>query len=117
MAGDAPFSLVKNKVLNILDKDKIHLVSNSIQKNTQDKQEIRWCQFEEMQRNISDNLRYLFTHLDFESVNATNKTLKAFKRLKRYLHRASGFGKFPPTSFLNDSSLDISINICSPINN
>lgn len=83
IAENVPFSQVKSKVLSILNQDNIHLVSNFIKKNTRDKDEIGWKQFEEMRRKISYNLRYLFTHMDFESMDEANKTMKAVKGVKK----------------------------------
>lgn len=78
-----PFAHVKEKVLNLLDAEKIHLLSNYIEDKTVDPAEMRWQHYEEVQRKISYNLRFLFIHLDVESTGSADKVIDAAKIVRR----------------------------------
>lgn len=72
ISGDTPFELVRAQVLDVLDKEKILLLSNFIKETQVDETELRWQHYEEIQRQISYNLRHLFVHLDFTASNETS---------------------------------------------
>lgn len=81
--GNTPFSFIKNRVFNVLDEQKINLVTNYIEQNNIDKNEIRWKHFEEIRRKISYNIRYLFSQLDFQNVKVSDKVIHAVQVVKQ----------------------------------
>lgn len=62
---DTPFVLVKQKVLDLLDQEKMLLLTDFIKENHVDETELRWQHYEAIQQQISYNLRHIFKFLDF----------------------------------------------------
>jgi len=59
------FSVVRRQVLDMLDKEKILLLTKFINNNRVNEIAIKWQHYEEIQRQISYNLRHLFLHIEF----------------------------------------------------
>jgi len=72
---DTPFIVVKKKVLEVLNQEKILLLSDFIEENHIDETELRWQHYEEIQKQISYNLRHIFKFLDFIIADHTNQEL------------------------------------------
>ena len=72
---DTPFIVVKKKALEVLDQEKILLLNDFIEENHIDETELRWQHYEEIQKQISYNLRHIFKFLDFIITGETNQEL------------------------------------------
>jgi len=72
---DTPFIVIKKKVLEVLDQEKILLLNDFIEENHIDETELRWQHYEEIQKQISYNLRHIFKFLDFIITGETNQEL------------------------------------------
>jgi hypothetical protein len=75
ISDDTPFIVVKNRVLDILNQEKILLLSDFIGENHVDEIELRWKHFEKIQKQISYNLRHIFKFLDFMATGESGKEL------------------------------------------
>ena len=91
---DTPFIIVKKKVLEVLGQEKILLLNDFIENNHIDETELRWQHYEEIQNQISYNLRHIFKFLDFTITGDTNKELiKAATFLKTLLKKGKTLKK------------------------
>ena len=72
---DTPFIVVKKKVLEVLDQEKILLLNDFIEENHIDETELRWQHYEKIQKQISYNLRHIFKFIDFIIAGDTNQEL------------------------------------------
>jgi hypothetical protein len=72
---ETPFIVVKKKVLEVLDQEKILLLNDFIEENRIDETELRWQHYEDIKRQISYNLRHIFKFLDFTVTGDTNRKL------------------------------------------
>lgn len=91
---NTPFAEVKEQVLDILNREKILLLTDFIRKKQVDETEIRWQHYETIQRQISYNLRHLFIHLDFTTNDKMPpKVMKAALFLKQLLGKGKSLKK------------------------
>jgi len=67
IADEEPFGTVRKDAFALLQKDKIVLINNHIEKNHVDEDEKRWQYYGDIQRKITLNLRHLFKCLEFHS--------------------------------------------------
>lgn len=72
---DTPFGEVKKQVLELLNREKILLLTDYIEVNHEDETELRWQHYEQIQRQISYNLRHIFKFLDFTTTSKHNGEL------------------------------------------
>lgn len=100
ISGDTPFALVRAQVLDVLDKEKILLLSNFIKETQVDETELRWQHYEEIQRQISYNLRHLFVHLDFTTSSETSPEI-----MKAVIFLQAVFAKGKPLKKVKQSLL------------
>ena len=69
IADEESFGTVRKDAFALLQKDKIILVNNHIEKNHVDEDEKRWQYYGEIQRKITLNLRHLFKCSEFHSAS------------------------------------------------
>jgi TnpA family transposase len=97
ISDNTPFTFVRQQVLDVLDKEKMVLLTNFIKENHLDETEIKWQHYEAIQRQISYNLRHLFIHLDFTISNqATHEVMKAALFLKPIFAKGKSLKKIKP---------------------
>lgn len=82
IADDTSFGTVRKNAFALLEKDKIILVNNHIERNHVDEDERRWQYYGEIQRKITLNIRHLFKALDFHSVSRSTSLLSAITVVK-----------------------------------
>ena len=85
IAADTPFFVVRKMVLEMLDKEKILLLTDFINKNRVDEIALRWEHYGVIKQQVSYNLRHLFLHLDFESDTIDSSVMKAATVVKAIL--------------------------------
>lgn len=85
--GNTPFFVVRKMVLEMLDREKILLLTDFIKKNRVDETAIRWGHYEEIKQQVSYNLRHLFLHLDFETEGISSPTIEAATVVKEVLSK------------------------------
>ena len=81
-----PFRAIKEQVLGLLGKEDILLLSTFISKNGFDSELMRWEFYEQMQRKITYNLRYLMNNIDFEGIGSGNELIEAIHVVKPILN-------------------------------
>lgn len=75
ISDDTPFIRIKRQALDILDQEKIILLTDFIKENHMDETELRWQYYGEIQKQISYNLRHIFKFLDFSSTTESHQDL------------------------------------------
>lgn len=83
--GNVPFSIVRQQVLDMLDKEKILLLTSFINDNRVDEITLRWQHYEKIRRQISYNLRHLFLHIEFTQNTKNKAETAAALMLKKIL--------------------------------
>ncbi len=95
-----PFSVIRQQVLDMLDKEKIHLLTDFINDNQVDEIALRWQHYEEIQRQISYNLRHLFLHLEFEHHTKNKTEIVAALKLKTFFSTGKSISSLKATDAL-----------------
>lgn len=93
--GNTPFFVVRKMVLDMLDKEKILLLTDFINKNRVDEIAVRWEHYEEIKQQVSYNLRHLFLHLDFETEMVDSSVMEAVTAVKAVLQKGKALKSVP----------------------
>lgn len=72
----------------MLDEEKIHLLSDYINNSKVDEVAVKWNHYQDIQRQISYNLRYIFLHLELSHNTSDNTEISASTTFKSLLKKA-----------------------------
>jgi len=98
IADDTPFVTVKKQVLDILDREKILLLTDFINDKHINETELRWQHYEEIKQQVSYNLRHLFLYMEFtaEQHHKTDPLMKACSFLKSNFSKGKSLKRINP---------------------
>lgn len=100
--GSTPFSVVRKMALDMLDREKILLLTDFINKNRVDEIAVKWEHYEEIKQQVSYNLRHLFLHLDFETEAISSSVLEAAAVVKEVLQKGRSLKSVPAEELHKD---------------
>jgi TnpA family transposase len=82
IAGDAPFSTIRDRAFKIIDQSQIKLVADYLTGNKLSSQHYEWRSIQESSRKIALNIRPLFMALEFDSTLKNDSLVEAVGLLR-----------------------------------
>ena len=98
---DIPFRQIRAQAFSVLPMEAFASVSRHIKQIRVDSKALEWSHYEQAKRKLSFSLRYLFVHLNFQSIKSDDDLIKAVQVLQQFFCLGKGLHQ------MNSSSLPI----------